>query len=164
MFGIEFPELVVIAVVALIVIGPEKLPQVARTAGHLWGRAQRYISGVKADISRDMALDELRKLQKEAQQGAANLEVSMHKATQEIENQVKDIENNISGSKYQLGQSIPENEVATEKLSTNELLKSETSKVDSSVNQMPQPGKPRHEIVEEHHAVMPSSTEQNKTT
>ena len=55
MFGIEFPELVVIAVVALIVIGPEHLPKVARTMGHLWGRAQRYISGVKADISRDMA-------------------------------------------------------------------------------------------------------------
>jgi sec-independent protein translocase protein TatB len=51
MFGIDFPELVVIAVVALIVIGPEHLPKVARTIGHLWGRAQRYVNGVKADIS-----------------------------------------------------------------------------------------------------------------
>ena len=55
MFDIDFSELVVIVVVALIVIGPERLPKVARTLGHLWGRAQRYVNGVKADISRDMA-------------------------------------------------------------------------------------------------------------
>ena len=57
MLGIEFPELIIIAVVALIVIGPEHLPKVARTIGHLWGRAQRYINGVKSDMSRDMALE-----------------------------------------------------------------------------------------------------------
>lgn len=159
MFGIEFPELVVIAVVALIVIGPEHLPKVARTVGHLWGRAQRYISGVKADISRDMALEELRKLQKEAQQGVANLEVSMQRASQEIGQQMNDIENDISGSKYGVGQSIPANEVSTKILSKDELLKSETSKPAASAKELP-----RHEIIEEHHAVMPELSDSKKST
>ncbi len=61
MFDIGFSELIVIGVVALIVIGPERLPKVARTAGHLFGRFQRYASSVKADISREMELDELRR-------------------------------------------------------------------------------------------------------
>ena len=60
MFDIGFSELMVIAVVALIVIGPERLPKVARTLGHLFGRMQRYVNDVKADISREMELDELR--------------------------------------------------------------------------------------------------------
>ena len=59
MFDIGFSELLVIAVVALIVIGPERLPKVARTLGHLFGRMQRYVNDVKADISREMELDEL---------------------------------------------------------------------------------------------------------
>jgi sec-independent protein translocase protein TatB len=61
MFDIGFTELLVIGVVALLVIGPERLPKVARTAGHLFGRFQRYVSSVKADIGREMELDELRK-------------------------------------------------------------------------------------------------------
>ncbi len=61
MFDIGFSELLVIGVVALIVIGPERLPKVARTAGHLLGRFQRYASSVKNDISREMQMDELRK-------------------------------------------------------------------------------------------------------
>ena len=62
MFDIGFTELMVIGVVALIVIGPERLPGVARTIGHLAGRLQRYVADVKADISREMEFDELRKL------------------------------------------------------------------------------------------------------
>src|SRR4030066_1242375 len=61
MFDIGFPELIVIGVVALIVIGPERLPKVARTAGHLYGRLQRYVSSVKSDISHDIRLDEIRR-------------------------------------------------------------------------------------------------------
>ena len=63
MFDIGFSEIVVIAVVALIVIGPERLPKAARTLGHLFGRLQRYVTDVKADINREIELDELRKLQ-----------------------------------------------------------------------------------------------------
>ena len=61
MFDIGFSELVVIGVVALIVIGPERLPKVARAAGLLYGRMQRYVSTVKSDISREIQLDELRR-------------------------------------------------------------------------------------------------------
>ncbi|MFO7542609.1 MAG: Sec-independent protein translocase protein TatB [Thiobacillus sp.] len=61
MFDIGFSELLMIGVVALIVIGPERLPKVARTAGHLYGRMQRYVSSVKTDISNEIHLDEIRK-------------------------------------------------------------------------------------------------------
>ena len=61
MFDIGFTELLMIGVVALIVIGPERLPKVARTAGHLYGRMQRYVSDVKSDISREMDFDELKR-------------------------------------------------------------------------------------------------------
>ena len=72
MFGVDFSELMVILVVALVVIGPERLPKVARTLGHLLGRAQRYVNNVKADISRDMAIEELRQLQQQVQEQAAH--------------------------------------------------------------------------------------------
>jgi sec-independent protein translocase protein TatB len=74
MFDIGFTELMVIAVVALIVIGPERLPRVARTLGHLFGRMQRYVNDVKADINREMELDELRKLQSSMQDAARSFE------------------------------------------------------------------------------------------
>jgi sec-independent protein translocase protein TatB len=77
MFDVGFSELMVIAVVALIVIGPERLPKVARTLGHLFGRMQRYVNDVKADISREMELEELRKLQNSMQDAARSLEQSV---------------------------------------------------------------------------------------
>ncbi len=174
MFGIDFPELVVIAVVALIVIGPEHLPKVARTVGHLWGRAQRYVSSVKADMSRDMALDELRKLQQQAQQEVGNIQNAISQASQDVEKQLHDIESEVTASKYDLGQSIPPNEVSTKVLDKNELLKSEMPRGDAaksglSQSHMPQGNvpkvdMPRHEIIEEHHAVLPVSAEHKKTT
>lgn len=160
MFGIDFPELVVIAVVALIVIGPEHLPKVARTVGHLWGRAQRYVNGVKADISRDMALDELRKMQQTVKQEVGNFENSMSQTTQEVEKQVTEIGNEITASKYELGKSIPENEIANRVLEKSELLKSEMAKESLTKTDISAAKIPRHEIIEEHHAVMPNASEQ----
>ncbi|MBS1188493.1 MAG: tatB [Rhodocyclaceae bacterium] len=77
MFDVGFSELLVIGIVALIVIGPERLPKVARTLGHLLGRAQRYVNDVKADINREMQLDELKKLQSQVTESARSLEESM---------------------------------------------------------------------------------------
>src|SRR5687768_579037 len=77
MFDIGFTELLVIGVVALIVIGPEKLPRVARTVGHLAGRLQRYVSDVKADINREIELDELRKMRDSMQQTAQEMQTSV---------------------------------------------------------------------------------------
>jgi sec-independent protein translocase protein TatB len=79
MFDIGFSELMVIGIVALIVIGPEKLPKVARTLGHLLGRAQRYVNDVKSDINREIQLDELKKLQSEVTESARSLEDSVRK-------------------------------------------------------------------------------------
>ena len=77
MFDIGFSELVVIGLVALIVIGPERLPRVARTVGHLIGRLQRYVADVKADITREVELDELRKMRDSVQAAAASIETSV---------------------------------------------------------------------------------------
>jgi sec-independent protein translocase protein TatB len=77
MFDIGFSELLVIGVVALIVIGPEKLPRMARTVGHLAGRLQRYVADVKADINREMELEELRKMRDSMQQAATEFESSV---------------------------------------------------------------------------------------
>jgi sec-independent protein translocase protein TatB len=77
MFDISFSELMVIGIVALIVIGPERLPKVARTLGFLLGRAQRYVNDVKSDISREVQLDELRKLQSQVSDSARELESSV---------------------------------------------------------------------------------------
>ena len=87
MFDIGFSEMMVIAVVALIVIGPERLPKVARTLGHLFGRMQRYVNDVKADISREMELDELRKLQTTIQSAAQSFEQSVKSEVSATETQ-----------------------------------------------------------------------------
>jgi sec-independent protein translocase protein TatB len=97
MFDIGFSEIVLIAVVALIVIGPEKLPKTARTLGHLFGRLQRYVSDVKADINREMELDELRKLRTEVQSAARDIESSFDSATREMETGVRNVERDLSG-------------------------------------------------------------------
>lgn len=91
MFDIGFSELMVIAVVALIVIGPERLPKVARTVGLLFGRMQRYVNDVKADISREMALDDLRKLQANIQETANSLEQSMKQEVGTVESDLNKI-------------------------------------------------------------------------
>jgi sec-independent protein translocase protein TatB len=92
MFDIGFTEIVVIAVVALIVIGPERLPKTARTLGHLFGRLQRYVNDVKSDISREMELEELRKLQQEMKSAASDLESSMTAAARDVESGMRGVE------------------------------------------------------------------------
>jgi sec-independent protein translocase protein TatB len=96
MFDIGFSEIVVIAVVALVVIGPERLPKTARTLGHLFGRLQRYVSDVKADISREMELDELRKLQREVQGAAREFEQSVNSAAQDVRTGVASVERELN--------------------------------------------------------------------
>jgi sec-independent protein translocase protein TatB len=83
MFDIGFSELLVIAVVALIVIGPERLPRVARTLGHLFGRMQRYVSDVKADIAREMELEDLRRLRETVEDAARSIQGSMERELNE---------------------------------------------------------------------------------
>src|SRR5450759_5495191 len=103
MFDIGFSELVVIAVVALVVIGPERLPKVAKTLGHMFGRLQRYVNDVKADISREMELDELRKLQSTVEEAARSIEQSVHKEISATESQL----NTITASATELAPTPP---------------------------------------------------------
>jgi sec-independent protein translocase protein TatB len=96
MFDIGFSEIVVIGVVALVVIGPERLPKTARTLGHLFGRLQRYVSDVKADISREMELDELRKLQREMQGAAREFEQTVTTAAHDVKTGVQNVERELN--------------------------------------------------------------------
>ena len=89
MFDVGFSEILVIAVVALIVIGPERLPKVARTLGHLFGRLQRYVAEVKADIDREMQMEELKKLQSSMQEAARSVEKSVTEGVRDTETQIK---------------------------------------------------------------------------
>ena len=91
MFDIGFSEILVIAVVALIVIGPERLPKVARTLGHLFGRMQRYVNDVKSDISREMELEELKKLQNSIQDTARSIEQSVQHEISSTQSQLSEI-------------------------------------------------------------------------
>jgi sec-independent protein translocase protein TatB len=77
MFDFSFSELALIGVVALVVLGPERLPKVARTVGEWAGKAQRYVAQVKADVTREMEVAELKKLQEQARDVARSIETSV---------------------------------------------------------------------------------------
>jgi len=85
MFDVSFTELMVIGLVALIVIGPERLPRVARTAGHLMGRLQRYVSTVKADISREMHIEDLKRFEQSVKQEMSTVSSAVTHEISEIE-------------------------------------------------------------------------------
>lgn len=91
MFDIAFTELLVIGIVALIVIGPERLPKVARTAGQWLGKLNRYVAQVKQDIDRDIKLEELRKLQQEMKETAQRYEILADETRREIEQEADQV-------------------------------------------------------------------------
>lgn len=90
MFDVAFSEILVIAVVALIVIGPEKLPKVARTLGHLTGKFQRYIGNVKSEIEREIQFEELQKLQNELKVRAETRVADVQKRMQDESQAIAD--------------------------------------------------------------------------
>ena len=92
MFDFSFGELALIGTVALVVLGPERLPKVARTVGEWVGKAQRYVSQVKSDINRELELAELKKLQEEARQAA-----------QSVQSSINDVRSNLSSLQSEIG-------------------------------------------------------------
>lgn len=96
MFDVGFTELMVIAVVALIVIGPERLPRVARTMGHLFGRLQRYVNDVKADISREIELEELKKFKSTFEDAARGVESEVNTEINSVQSEVTKTQNELS--------------------------------------------------------------------
>jgi sec-independent protein translocase protein TatB len=99
-FDIAFTELMIIALVGLVVIGPERLPKVARTLGHLLGRLQRYVGDVKADINREMQLEDLKKLQSQM--------------TDQVRDMERQVNEQMSSVETSLNQSILDNAAKTE--------------------------------------------------
>lgn len=85
MFDFSFGELLIVMVVALVVIGPEQLPKVARTIGALAGRAQRYIAEVKSEVQREIQLEDMKNLQQSVTAEARALETSLRAGIAGIE-------------------------------------------------------------------------------
>ena len=98
MIEISLGKMVLLALIALIVLGPEKLPKTARTLGHLFGRLQRYVSDVKADISRELELEELKKMQAEVKTAASDFQSSLNTSAQEVEANVRAVEASLNAA------------------------------------------------------------------
>ncbi|HEV3422310.1 MAG TPA: Sec-independent protein translocase protein TatB [Paraburkholderia sp.] len=90
MLDLGLTKMALIGVVALVVLGPERLPRVARTAGALFGRAQRYINDVKAEVTREIELDELRRMKTEFESAASNVETTIHDNLRKHETELND--------------------------------------------------------------------------
>src|SRR4249920_1682211 len=89
MIDFGFDKIALIGAVALIVIGPEKLPKVARTVGHFMGKAQRYVAEVKAEVNRSIELDELKKMRTTFEDAARNVESSIHNEVSQTKNDLQ---------------------------------------------------------------------------
>jgi sec-independent protein translocase protein TatB len=90
MLDLGLTKMALIGVVALVVLGPERLPRVARTAGALFGRAQRYINDVKAEVTREIELDELKRMKTEFEKAASNVESTVQDNLRKHENELND--------------------------------------------------------------------------
>ena len=101
MLDLGISKMALIGAVALIVIGPEKLPRVARTVGTLLGKAQRYVSDVKAEVNRSMELDELRKMKDTVEGAARDVEQSIQTSASDFQ---KDMESSLGEDFAPLGE------------------------------------------------------------
>ncbi|MGF6780611.1 Sec-independent protein translocase protein TatB [Paraburkholderia sp. GAS334] len=90
MLDLGLTKMALIGVVALVVLGPERLPRVARTAGALFGRAQRYINDVKSEVTREIELDELRRMKTEFESAASSVQTTIHDNLRKHEAEVND--------------------------------------------------------------------------
>jgi sec-independent protein translocase protein TatB len=101
MIDFGFDKIALIGAVALIVIGPEKLPRVARTVGHFIGKAQRYVADVKAEVNRSIELEELKKMKSQVEDAARDVEQSVssqiHQTTSELDRSWQDATQGIAG-------------------------------------------------------------------
>jgi sec-independent protein translocase protein TatB len=113
MFDIGFTELIVIGVVALIVIGPERLPKVARTAGHLYGRMQRYVSSVKSDISHEMQLEEMRRIGQSFKESVESTASGIEQQATVVDDYLRDEASNVNKAVTAIAATEGEPAVAT---------------------------------------------------
>lgn len=135
MFDIGFSELTLVALVALVVIGPERLPGVARTLGHLFGRLQRYVSDVKSDISREIELDELRKFKNQFEEAAESVQ-------QTVRGEMADTEAAISELAAEMESADPVSELASATESFSDEPGTETGRRDHAAMVTSEPAAP----------------------
>jgi sec-independent protein translocase protein TatB len=109
MIDFGFDKLALIGAVALVVIGPEKLPRVARTVGHLLGKAQRYVADVKAEVNRSIELEELKKMKTHVEEAARDVEQKVNseirEASDSFEQSWQDATSGLNTSGYETGSS-----------------------------------------------------------
>lgn len=98
MLDLGISKMALIGAVALIVIGPEKLPRVARTVGTLLGKAQRYVADVKAEVNRAMDVDELRKMKESVEEAGREVERGIHATQTDFEKDWRDVTASLDGS------------------------------------------------------------------
>ncbi len=108
MFDIGFWEMALIGVVALLVIGPERLPGLARTAGIWLGKGRRFVSSVKADVEREIRADELKRVMKEQAESSG-----LHEIVEETRSSVKETREELDATRNEVeGGSPPESETS----------------------------------------------------
>jgi len=95
MFDFGFSKLFLLGIVALVVIGPERLPKVARTMGHLYGRLQRYVTQVKSDINREMEAADLGKMKTEFESAARSFQTEVESSVRSFESQARETQASI---------------------------------------------------------------------
>jgi sec-independent protein translocase protein TatB len=95
MFDFGFSKLLLIGIVALVVIGPERLPRVARTLGHLYGRLQRYVTQVKADINREIDIAELGKVKTEFESAARSFQSDVEAKVADAEHEIREAQTSL---------------------------------------------------------------------
>jgi sec-independent protein translocase protein TatB len=108
MFDVGFSEMIVIGIVALVVIGPERLPKVARTLGVLTGRLQRYVAQVKSDINREMEAAELGKVKTEFENAARSFQADVESKASETEREIRDAQAQIERDLAAKGDAAPQ--------------------------------------------------------
>ena len=121
MFDISFMELLVISIVALIVIGPERLPAVARTVGHLYGRCRNFVYAIRTDIHNEMRMEELKKMQSSVQETMQSIEDSAQQGIDRLKTTIADTKNEDTSPAATLSQPIDRTQTAPESSSETAL-------------------------------------------
>lgn len=133
MFDISFSELLLIGVVALVVLGPERLPRVARTVGHMFGRAQRYMNDVKSDIQREIDLDEINSLKKQMDEASSSIKESVDQVGKQIKdplNEARSAVDSLQKDTEQVAQSLADQSKPAQKATGNQATPDDSTATD----------------------------------
>lgn len=161
MFDIGFSEILLVAVVALVVIGPERLPGVARNIGQFAGRLQRYVHDVKRDFNREVEFEEIRRLQQEMETTVQSMQASMKAVEDSLQQEVKPREEALTTTLEEAQQSLDDLRSQVERLEQGPSAESATAlvadDVAESVTGAAKPIKPRKPRVSRKPATVPES-------